>query len=86
LLESISNGTAPNAIIVSEVDPIIGLGAILGEELLGRIVPVVQVTAEERSSIMNGIPISIRLGGLIEIGDDSDTVVSESGMGKLEIQ
>ncbi len=36
MLESISNGTAPAGIIVSEIDPIIGLGAILGEELLGR--------------------------------------------------
>jgi predicted aconitase with swiveling domain len=86
LLESISNGTAPNGIIVSEVDPIIGLGAILGEELLGRVVPVVLVTVEERTSIMNGTPMSIRLGGLIEIGEDSDTVMSESGMGKLEIR
>jgi hypothetical protein len=35
---------------------------------------------------MNGTPMSIRLGGLIEIGEDSDTVMSESGMGKLEIR
>jgi predicted aconitase with swiveling domain len=86
LLESISNGTAPNGIIVSEVDPIIGLGAVLGEELLGRVMPVVLVSAEESSSIMNGAPISIRLGGLIEIGEDSDTERSESGTSKLEIQ
>jgi predicted aconitase with swiveling domain len=33
LLESIQNGTAPAAIILSQVDPIICLGGILGDEL-----------------------------------------------------
>jgi predicted aconitase with swiveling domain len=71
LLESISNGTAPNGIIVSEIDPIIGLGAILGEELLGRVMPVVLLTVEERSSIAGGSAISIFPDGRIEIGEDS---------------
>ena len=78
LLESISNGTAPRGIIVSEIDPIIGLGSILGEELLGRVVPVVLVTAEERASIVDGASISILLDGWIEIEEDSGIIGPES--------
>ena len=78
LLESISNGTAPSGIIVSEIDPIIGLGAVLGEELLGRVVPVVLVTSEERMSITHGTTISIFPGGQIEIREDSGIDEPES--------
>ena len=78
LLESISNGTAPEGIIVSEIDPIIGLGAVLGEELLSRVVPVVLLTAEERSSIADGTMISIFPDGRIEIREDSGIDEPES--------
>ncbi len=71
LLESISNGTAPAGIILSEVDPVIGLGAILGDELLERIVPVVLVSESERASIRSGAPLRISHGGIIEIGESS---------------
>ncbi len=69
LLESIANGTAPAGIVVSEVDPIIGLGVILGDELLGRSVPVVLITAEERGTIASGASVSILPGGILEIQD-----------------
>ena len=72
LLEAISNGTAPAGIIVSEVDPILGLGAILGEELLGRTVPVVLVTAAERAALSNGMSVSIASGGIVEFGRVQD--------------
>jgi cis-L-3-hydroxyproline dehydratase len=68
LLESIANGVAPVGIIVSEVDPIIGLGAILGDELLGRVVPVVLLTADQRASISTGMIVSIFAGGSVEFG------------------
>ncbi len=69
LLESIANGTAPAGIIVSETDPIIGLGAILGDELLDRVVPVVLVTPEERAAIVDGMPVRLLFGGSIEVGE-----------------
>ena len=69
LLESLSNGTAPAGIIVSEVDPIIGLGAILGEELLGRTMPVVLLTPTERAAIAEGTPVRIHSGGMVELGE-----------------
>jgi predicted aconitase with swiveling domain len=67
LLESILNGTAPAGIVVSEIDPIIGLGAILGDELLGRTVPVVLVAAAERERIASGQSVSILPGGIVEV-------------------
>lgn len=69
LLEAIANGTAPVGIVVSEIDPILGLGAILGDELLGKVVPVVLVDEAERVQIGDGATISIREGGLVEIGE-----------------
>ncbi len=69
LLESIANRTSPAGIIVSEIDPIIGLGAILGNELLGRSVPVVLVTPVERESIADGMLVRILAGGSIEVGE-----------------
>lgn len=69
LLESIANGTAPAGIVVSEIDPILGLGAILGEELLSRTVAVVLVTQKERESIESGARVSIELDGTLILGD-----------------
>ncbi len=65
LLEAIRNGTAPAGIIVSTVDPILGLGAILGEELFERVVPVVLVTPEDRASIPAHSPVSILRDGTV---------------------
>lgn len=69
LLESIANGTAPAGIIVSEVDPIIGLGAILGDELLGKQVPVVLLDPEQRASILCGARVSIEENGTVSVGE-----------------
>lgn len=69
LLESIANGTAPVGIIVSELDPILGLGAILGDELLGRTVPVVLISQEDRVKIASGAMIRLGADGSVEVGD-----------------
>ena len=50
LLEAIHQRTAPAAIIVSQIDPILGLGAILGDEILGQQVPVLLVSEESRNA------------------------------------
>lgn len=78
LLESISNDTAPAGIVLSEMDPVIGMGAILGDELLERVVPVVLVSAEERVSITTGVLVRILDHGMIEIEDDSGVFAPES--------
>lgn len=71
ILESISNGTAPAGIVVSEIDPIIGLGCILGEELLGKVVPVVLVSPEEWASILDESRVTIAPGGVLGIDEGS---------------
>jgi predicted aconitase with swiveling domain len=71
LLEAIRNGTAPAAVIVSRVDPIIGLGAILGEELYRRTMPVLLVPPDERVAISDGDEL--------EIGRDGRVVISTCG-------
>ncbi len=65
LLESIRNGTSPAGIVVSQIDPILGLGAILGEELCRRVVPVVLVSPKDRKSIPADHVVSISANGLI---------------------
>lgn len=77
ILESISNGTAPAGIVVSEIDPIIGLGCILGEELLCKVVPVVLVSPEERASILDESRVIIAPGGVLGIDEGSSVETPE---------
>jgi predicted aconitase with swiveling domain len=65
LLESIRNGRAPAAIIVSRLDPIIGLGSILGDELYDKPVPIVLLSAEDRGRIHTGDVIEIQQNGRV---------------------
>jgi predicted aconitase with swiveling domain len=72
-LEAIRNGTAPAAVIVSRVDPIIGLGAILGEELYERTIPVILVSADDRTTIADGDQIEISRAGRVWIAPATAT-------------
>lgn len=65
LLEAIRNGTAPAAIVTTAVDPIIGLGAILGDELYGRPVPVVLLSPADASTIRTGDDVRVGSDGEI---------------------
>lgn len=67
LLEAIRNGTAPAAIITSRIDPVISLGAVLGDEIYGAYPPVIVVTEAERRQIGSGDVISVDVGGLVTI-------------------
>lgn len=66
-LEAIRNGFAPAAIIASRIDPILGLGSILGEELYGRPVPVLVVSESEREQIKTGDTVTIHASGQIDV-------------------
>ena len=65
LLEAIRNGTAPAAIITTAVDPIIALGAILGDELYGQPVPVVLLNATDAATIRTGDDVSVEPDGTV---------------------
>jgi predicted aconitase with swiveling domain len=67
LLESIRNGTAPAAIILSHPDPIIGLGAILGDELFAKHPVLILLPDVERASITTGDRITIDENGRITV-------------------
>lgn len=69
-LEAIRNRTAPVAVIVSRIDPIIGLGAILGDELYARQVPVVLVSDEDRRAISDAAHVEIRRDGTVILSQD----------------
>jgi predicted aconitase with swiveling domain len=71
LLEAIRNGTAPAAIIVTRIDPILGLGAILGDELYDRAVPVVLLPQDSQSSFCNGDLITISADGALDVEQPS---------------
>ena len=57
--EAILNGTAPVAIITSRIDPIISLGAILGDELYASHPVIVVIDESDRQRITNGDWITI---------------------------
>ena len=67
LLEAIRNGTAPAGILTTRVDPIIGLGGILGDELYGRPVPIVVVDPAAAVHIRTGEILTIDHDGTIKV-------------------
>lgn len=64
-LEAIRNGFAPAGVIVSRVDPIIGLGSILGDELYGNPVPILVVSDQDRGRIQTGHYVELRNSGSV---------------------
>lgn len=68
LAEAIRAGTAPAAIVLSEADPIIALGALVARELYGAALPVVVL---ETSDIRTGAELGLsadRRGAHLETG------------------
>lgn len=59
LAEAIRLGTAPAAIVMSAIDPIVALGSIVAAELYGRSLPVVVVDATVYGSIGSGDQVEI---------------------------
>lgn len=57
-LEAAHNGHAPCGVLVSQPDPILGLGAILADELLGIQIPVLQLDPVDWSRIVTGATVT----------------------------
>lgn len=67
LLEAIVNGAAPAAIITSQLDPIIGLGCVLGDELHSRHPAFYVVSEDERRQIRTDDVVTITEDGTITV-------------------
>jgi hypothetical protein len=67
LLESVRAGTAPAAIINVTADPILALGAIVAEELYGKVVPIVAVSQQDFDSIREGDELTVERDGTITL-------------------
>ena len=59
LLEAIHNGVAPAAIVISRLDPIVGLGAILADELYGLVMPVLVIPPDALGLLRSGDGIAV---------------------------
>ena len=67
LLESVRLGTAPAAIVNSSLDPILALGAIVADELYGRLPPVVVVPEEAFAALADGDEVAVEPDGTVEV-------------------
>ncbi len=63
LLESIKNGKAPAAIIVSRVDPAISLASIIADVMYSLPLPILTVTPEDMEFLKTGQRIRILRNG-----------------------
>lgn len=60
LAEAIRAGTAPAAIVLTEPDPIVALGALVAGELYGTSIPIIEL---ETNDLLTGREISLSAGG-----------------------
>lgn len=71
LAEAIRAGTAPAAILLSEPDLIITLGALVAAELYGHAVPIVVISPALYATMSSGDLISVDAG---EVGEERVTI------------
>ena len=68
LMESISSGVAPAAIINLKVDPILALGSIVSDELYHKTVPIVVLKEKDFLSISQNDHLTIEPDGTVKVG------------------
>lgn len=62
LLESVRLGVHPAAIVLSEPDPILVIGALVAEDLYGVSLPLVNLSEEDRASLPTGSACRVLAG------------------------
>ena len=70
LAEAIRRGTAPAAIVLARADVNITIGAMIANELYGRVVPVLVITEEDFGFVREGDHIAISRDGKMTVGRD----------------
>ena len=68
LAEAARAGNAPAAILLSEPDLILAIGAAVAEELYGRRVPVLVLEPRDLEAIADGAHVSVAEGGEVTLG------------------
>jgi hypothetical protein len=68
LLESIRAGTAPAAILLLKVDPILALGAIVADVLYGRSVPVLVLPEKDFRAMRDDDLVTVEPDGRLTVG------------------
>lgn len=63
LLEAIKSGTAPAAIVTTNVDSFFALASIVADEMYGTPIPIVSITPAEAATLKSGDLITIREDG-----------------------
>ncbi len=67
LLEAVKQGTAPAAIITSETDGILALGAAVAREMYDRSPPVLVLSGNDYGKIQTGQQLEIHVDGTVII-------------------
>ena len=67
LLEAVKQGTAPAAIITSETDGILALGAAVAREMYDQTPPVLVLSPEAYAHIQTGQQVEIRADGTVSM-------------------
>jgi predicted aconitase with swiveling domain len=67
MLETLRAGTAPAAIINTEVDPVVVLGVVVSEALWGKTFPIVVLPEDACRRIRSGDRVSIARDGTVTV-------------------
>ncbi len=67
LLDSIRAGTAPAAIVLGRLDPIIALGAIVADEMWHKSIPVVGLADDDLTEIKTGDRVGVEADGTVTV-------------------
>ncbi len=69
LLEAVRLGTAPGAILLGELDPILALGATVARELYDRTTPIAVLQPQDYAALRSGDQLTLSIEGNLTIGD-----------------
>ena len=68
LLEAVRAGTAPAAILTTDVDTFFALAAIVADELYGKAIPLLKLNPNDFARLRTGDEVVVENGGKLEIG------------------
>lgn len=68
LLEAIKNGTAPAAIITTNVDSFFALASIVADEMYASPIPIIAITSAQASQLHSGDQVAITENGWLRVG------------------